>query len=285
MLRHVLLASAGAVALSGAAFAAEPLYVPPPPLFSWTGIYIGINAGGHWRASSSLDFDTTDTSGLDVGGGLGVAQFFGVIPQTGTHGASGFIAGGQLGFNYQFSSLVVGAEVDFDGTTGTAASIAVLNQPAAGFNDLVVTVSRQQLNWLGTLRGRIGWTPIERVLLYGTGGLAFGQSTSSFSVTDFLANPPLFDFASANRHVGWTAGGGLEIALPGAWSNWSLKAEYLYYDLGTSTATVFFQDTDGNGNPEFSTLTGKIRHTGNIARGGLNYRFNWFAPAPVVAKY
>ena len=287
MLRQVLLASAGAVALSGAAFAAEPLPAPPPPPFTWTGFYIGINLGGHWRGSSSFDFTSTDTSSVLVGRGLGADQFFGVIPLTGTHGAAGFIAGGQFGFNYQINSLVLGVEADVDGATGRATQIAVLNNVPAGFTDLVTTTSTQQLDWLGTLRGRIGWTPFERVLLYGTGGLAFGNSTSSFSVVDLnlLAAAPLFDFASGSRQVGWTAGGGLEIALPGAWSNWSLKAEYLYYDLGTSTATVFFQDIDTAGNPEFSTLTGRIRHTGNIARAGLNYRFNWPAPAPVVAKY
>jgi outer membrane immunogenic protein len=166
---------------------------------------------------------------------------------------------------------VLGAEVDVDGATGRATSIAVLNNPVVGFNDLVTTTSTQRLDWLGTLRGRIGWTPIERVLLYGTGGLAFGQSTSAFSVFDPLAGPPAINlFTSGNRHVGWTAGGGLEIALPGAWSNWSLKAEYLYYDLGTTAPTVFYQNIDLNGNPELSTLTGKYRHTGNIARGGLN---------------
>jgi outer membrane immunogenic protein len=138
----------------------------------------------------------------------------------------------------------------------------------------------QQLDWLGTVRGRLGWSPIERLLIYGTGGLAFGQSQAAFSVVSPNAGPPLFAFVSSSASVGWAAGGGIEYALPANWSNWSVKVEYLHYDLGRMTSSIFYQYA-----PNSSTVTGQIRHNGNIVRAGLNYKFNLWAPAPVVAKY
>jgi outer membrane immunogenic protein len=285
MLRRILLASAGAMALTGAAFAADlraPPPPPPPPVFTWTGFYVGINAGYHW-GSSTFNFTSTDTSGLAVGGGLGAAQAFGTIPTTGASGANGFIGGGQVGYNYQIDTFVLGLELDIDGATGRDSSSALLSNVPAGFTISTLTQSEQQLDWLGTLRARIGWTPIDRLLIYGTGGLAFGRSSASFSVVNAAANPPLADFASNSTSVGWTAGGGIEYALPDEWSNWSVKVEYLYYDLGRTTGTVFYQNIDLAGAPESSSLSGRIRHDGNIVRAGLNYKFNY--PAPVVAKY
>ena len=293
MLRRILLASAGALALTGAALAADlpsrappPVYLPPPPVFTWTGLYVGINAGYHWGGSTT-QFTGTDTD-VTLGGGLGAALAGGEIPTTGAAGASGFIGGGGFGYNYQINSLVLGLEADFDGATGRGSSSALLSItiPPAFIVPPTLTQSDQQLDWLGTLRGRIGWTPIDHLLIYGTGGLAFGHSTASFSVVNALAFPPLSAFASSSRSVGWTAGGGVEYALPDNWSNWSVKVEYLYYDLGRSTGTVSYTNPDPvTLAPEFSTLSGHTRHNGNIVRAGLNYKFNWWAPSPIVAKF
>ena len=151
--------------------------------------------------------------------------------------------------------------------------------PTLGFVP-IASNSAQQLDWLGTVRGRLGWTPIDHLLIYGTGGLAFGQSQAAFTVVAPTAGPPLFAFSSTSAHVGWAAGGGIEYALPANWSNWSVKVEYLYYDLGRSTSSIFYAYA-----PNTSSVTGSIRHNGNIVRAGLNYRFNWWAPAPIVAKY
>jgi len=293
MLRRTLLASAGAMALTGAAVAADlssrappPVFLPPPPIYSWTGLYVGGNAGGHWGGDTT-QFTGTDTD-VTFGGGLGAGLADGEIPSTGAPGSSGFIGGGTIGYNYQINNFVVGLEVDFDGATGSGTSNALLSItiPPAFIVPPTLTQSTQHLDWLGTLRGRIGWTPIDRLLIYGTGGLAFGQSSSSFSVVNAEAFPPLAVFASSQRSVGWTVGGGLEYALPNNWSNWSVKVEYLYYDLGTSTATVSYENPDPvTLLPESSTMTAQTRHNGNIVRAGLNYKFNWAPPLPVVAKY
>jgi outer membrane immunogenic protein len=262
--------------LSSAALAADlpntkepPAFAPPPPAFSWTGLYVGVNGGYHWGGSSS-QFSSTDTSG----GGLGAAQALGLIPYSGPGGASGAIAGGTLGYNWQFSSFVLGVEGDIDGATGRRGISTARSTP---FFDETFFNTSQQLDWLGTVRGRVGFTPIDRLLIYGTGGLAFGESTTSFSVYGPAYVPPLADSISNSTHFGWTIGGGVEYAID---PHWSVKAEYLYYDLGRTTGTVFY--TYG----PTSSLTGSQRQNGDIVRLGVNYKFDMFGPpAPVVAKY
>ncbi len=280
-MRIPLLASVGAVALGSVSFAADlPVKAPPPPpLYSWTGVYAGINAGGHW-SNSTMYIGSADSDGLDVGGGLGAAQISGVIPTTGDNHFSGFIGGGQFGYNYQLNNFVLGLEADFDGTTGRGGSSALLA------NDVFIfptqTQTAQRLDWFGTLRGRLGWTPVDRLLIYATGGLAFGQSTASLSVFNIAALPVLDSYVSSKKNTGWTVGGGLEYALPDIWSNWSVKIEYLYYDLGYTTSSIYYQNIDLNGANEFSSLSGKVRHNGNIVRAGLNYKVDFGAPPPAI---
>jgi outer membrane immunogenic protein len=296
MLRRTLLTSAGALALTGAALAADltppPVFLPPPPIYSWTGLYFGFNAGYHWGSGSTTQFTSTDSAAANIGGGLGVSQAFGLIPTTGASAAQGFIGGGTVGYNYQINSFVLGLEADFDGASGRGSSSALRSAPnttPAFIVPLTLTDSAQQLEWFGTLRGRIGWTPIDRLLIFGSGGFAFGHSAASFSVVNPGANPPAFLFASSNANTGWTAGGGIEYAFPGPLSAFSVKVEYLYYDLGRTTGTVSYANPNftlaGVPFTEFSSLSDHFRHNGNIVWAGLNYKFNWGAPPPVVAKY
>ena len=143
-----------------------------PPVFTWTGIYLGINAGYHWGGSATqftgAEMGTTPafTAGLSDG----------VIPTTGAGGASGAIAGGAIGYNWQINSFVLGLEVDIDGTSGRK-TLNTVHGPDNVIPRAVFFTSSQGLDWLGTVRGRIGFTPIDRLLIYGTGGLAFGEST------------------------------------------------------------------------------------------------------------
>ncbi|MGH8513790.1 MAG: outer membrane protein, partial [Gammaproteobacteria bacterium] len=209
---------------------------------------------------------------------------------------SGFIGGGQIGYNLQFyNNFVAGIEADIQGIAGSGGNTTVTNQGAnAGFPanpiDQTLTVSRNQ-GYLGTVRGRLGFTITPTLLVYGTGGLAYGQTNSSTSITQFVqgAAPLPSSYSSfgslSNTRVGWTAGGGAEwMFLP----NWSFKVEYLYYDLGGVTYGLSplqnFANVGGgtlftNGAP---VSTASFR--GNIVRAGLNYHFNLF-PAPIVAKY
>jgi outer membrane immunogenic protein len=160
---------------------------------------------------------------------------------------SGFIGGGQVGYNWQFgNSWVAGIEADIQGTgargsgfeTGVAPLTTVAN--SAAVSSLSVNSA---VDYLGTVRGRIGflWTPT--FLVFGDGGFAYGGVHENVEiVTNFLV-PVVADGVGtfpafgnmSNTRPGWTAGGGFEwMFLP----NWSAKVEYLYYDLGRRTLTV-----------------------------------------------
>jgi len=301
MFRRTLLASAGAMALAGPALAADlttrappPVFLPPPPIFTWTGLYLGINAGYTWSNSNTVDTATTDVfgnPGLAGGPAFGVAS---AALATGSVPAKidGFIGGGQIGYNYQFNSFVVGIEADIQGVAASNGSTLVFSQAGvAGFPanpiDQNLSSSRRQ-DYLGTIRGRLGFTITPTVLVYGTGGLAYGQTKSSTSITQIVESDPLLpnhysSFGSiSNSRVGWTAGGGLEWLFA---PNWSVKAEYLYYDLGSVTYALSPLQNFNNAGVLFTAgaPVSRARFTGNIVRAGLNYHFTF--PAPVVAKY
>ena len=126
---------------------APAAYIPPPPLFSWTGFYLGIN-GGYGFGQSSFS-NAVDGS-------------------TGNFNTSGFLIGGTLGANYQIGSFVIGLEGDGD-----------WNNANGSINSTCVTFScTTQGEWLATVRGRAGFA-WDRVLFYGTGGAAFGSVQAS----------------------------------------------------------------------------------------------------------
>jgi outer membrane immunogenic protein len=309
MFRRTLLASAGATALTGAALAADlpsrappPVYLPPPPVFTWTGLYIGINAGGTWSNNNTV---STVTTNAFCNPGLG-GCLAGEVPSDGVTSAElatgsvhakidGFIGGGQIGYNFQFANnFVVGIEADIQGVAANNGGTSVFSQavdPLFPTEQIATTLSSsRRLDYLGTVRGRLGFTITPTLLVYGTGGLAYGQTKSSTSITQNFENAPgvpnpFSSFGSfSNSRVGWTAGGG------GEWlfaPNWSLKVEYLYYDLGRVTYGLSpLESFNAAGTPfTIGAPVSSTRFTGNIVRAGLNYHFIWPAPAPVVAKY
>jgi outer membrane immunogenic protein len=304
MLRRTLLASAGVMALTGAAFAADlpyrgppPVYVPPPPVFTWTGLYIGINAGGTWSNNNTVRLDAANVSSI--------AGLNGDIPgevarlATGDRSVSrsGFIGGGQIGYNYQFANnFVVGIEADIQGVaggnrTGSFTRTEVVPGAVVGGAPVTATsviTAERNASYLGTVRGRLGFTITPTLLAYGTGGLAYGGSSANINITETLGFPDTpAPFGTqgnfSQSRVGWTAGGGLEWLFA---PNWSLKVEYLYYDLGRVTfAAAPFQQFALNGTllETVTAVQASTRVSGNIVRAGLNYHFVW--PAPIVAKY
>jgi outer membrane immunogenic protein len=204
MFRRVLLSTISLVALLGTAFAGDlpsraepPVYVPPPPVFTWTGAYIGGQIGYQWGTSSVIT--TSNVTGL-------------VSPQPG-YGANGVVGGAHVGYNYQMSQFVAGLEGDIDGS----------NYHGSGFNSPGIVEHSTHEAVEGSLRGRLGFA-WNRALIYGTGGAAFGLihdvSTNTFD--------GLRDTFNHDR-VGWTLGGGIEYAVT---NNWSMRAEYRYTDFG-----------------------------------------------------
>lgn len=312
MFRRTLLASVGAIALTGSStFAADlpprlppPVYLPPPPIFTWTGLYVGINAGYTWSNGNTVDTDAvpgsctspdpgcTDTPNFSVTS-ASLATFS--LPAK----TEGFIGGGQIGYNYQFNNRVVaGIEADIQGVAGAHGSSS-FSSTLANPNflppfaiDESASVSKS-LDYLGTVRGRLGFLITPTLLVYGTGGVAYGGVRSSSNITQFdenegtvLAPNPYTSFGGiSNSRVGWTAGGG------GEWlfaPNWSLKVEYLFYDLGRVTYSLsplatFVTAEASVASTAFPQSTTRFR--GNIVRAGLNYHFDLWGPAPVVAKY
>jgi outer membrane immunogenic protein len=339
---------------AGSTFAADlpsvkaPPYIPPPPM--WTGFYAGLNAGGGWGTTTNAGtvstplfdgvalaanaVDPLRASGAVINGGSALAN-------TGIANVnqSGFIGGGQLGYNYQWGSrFLVGIEADIQGATirGSGSYLGAA-QDGMKWVDLVAglpcfngalntcTLTRTAIgagqvtggiDWLGTVRARVGYLITPTLLAYATGGLAYGgvngsavhsvimQGTVSglqgvFAPFNGPLGLPTVPGAGqfSNTQVGWTVGGGFEwMFMP----NWSLKAEALYYDLGNvvfasspvvavspiTVPAIVLGTAINAGQPLIANNpVTRLKYDGVIARAGVNYHFNWGAPAPVLAKY
>ncbi|ATQ68399.1 MULTISPECIES: outer membrane protein [Methylosinus] len=300
-------ALAGA-ALCGHAVAADLPSIapppPPPPVFSWTGAYLGANGGYIWGARNGVDSYGVAVIDKDPLFGATSALGVGNVAAPNLNGAFG---GGQAGYNYQVSPrFVIGVEGDVQGTAvqgseGRYRLLTVPNLPRYSIG--TQTQVDRNIDYLATVRGRVGFAVLPDALLYLTGGLAFGrvsqrvtqtQSVYWAGSTNFPADSDGFGFAAsqfAQTRVGWAAGGGVEWAFRG---NWSAKLEYLYYDLGgvrSSGALAF--DTNaapgpGSGGVGLVAVESRSRFNGHVLRAGLNYRLDFFRPPvapPVVATY
>ena len=261
-----------AVGASAADMAPAPVYTKaplPPPVLDWTGWYIGANAGYSWGQSSSFLTGTTSVPSIlafpistNMDGGLG---------------------GGQIGYNWQFNrNLLFGFEADIQGTgqRGTAdAPIVRFTFPGIFAPGATITATgnlAQSLPWFGTVRARLGFEPSDHWLLYVTGGLAYGEIDSTATATTTLGGTTLTTSGSVNNtQVGWTVGAGAEWWLQ---DRWSVKAEYLYMDLGHVNDSYTFTGLATGG---FATAAINSHITDNIVRVGINYHF----AGPVVAKY
>jgi outer membrane immunogenic protein len=224
---------------------------------SWTGFYIGINGGG--------GYSTQDQSiaGVDKAGIAAVSSGF-VPGLIATRGFGGMF-GGTAGYNQQFGQFVLGLETDFDWSNiGGSGGQNLTLGPFA-----LTTTGSQQLDWIGTLRARSGWLVTPSTLLYATGGLAYGSVNSATSIT--LVTPKVTYVAAADTtstQVGWVVGAGIEQAL---FTNWSVKAEYDYVDLGSISNS--FGTTLGTkpGIPVNFTSNQDLRY--QTVKVGLNYHF------------
>jgi outer membrane immunogenic protein len=261
-----------AAALSGSAFAADlppRSYAKAPvvaPVTNWSGLYVGGNLGYGWGSGN------TDVSFLPS-----PAEFEFNNTTLGAR-SSGVIGGAQLGYNWQIGSVVTGLEADIQGSgiKGSARAPAIPTF-VPDFPLESSLSSEHKLSWFGTVRGRLGVTVTPELLLYGTGGLAYGRVDASANWflsqeedggEHFQAQAP----ASVSKtKIGWTAGAGAEWMFA---RNWSAKLEYLYVDLGSESA---IGDETANF-PDAGVPGGKVGYTWhtreNIARVGVNYHFN-----------
>lgn len=225
---------------------------PVAAIYSWTGFYLGANAGYGWARNTDRITAVNDAAGLIANSSIATS-----LPID----ADGFVGGGQIGYNWQISPLwVVGLESDIAWTDLNG------NVSVPGPNDTSrIMTGTQKLDWLGTVRGRVGITPVARTLLFLTGGFAYGHGSlaTALTRTTGCAFNNCQQGATSGTLTGWTVGGGAEWAFA---ANWSAKAEYLYYDLGSLSHRMV--------DPNFaSTFNASADFTGHIVRLGVNYRF------------
>ena len=237
----VLLSGVAIAAITaGSALAADlPRRTAPPvapyivPVFTWTGFYIGANAGAAINDSR-----------------YSYSAFLNNYGQSGTS----FTGGGTLGYNYQMGAFVLGLETDLNYLGKTSSN----NSTFGGSNS--------SSGYFGTVRGRAGFA-FDRALFYATGGLAYGRTNFPSTIVglDAFGTPRAFyGFNNSDKtKLGYTVGAGVEYALT---NNWSIKGEYLYVDLGKSSVGYVDAGT-GLG------LTSTAQNRNHIVRAGVNYRF------------
>lgn len=269
-------------AASAADLAARP-YTKAPVMvevWNWTGFYIGGNAGYSWGRSN------TDVSYFNSVTGVPIVPPAGSITGAGFD-MNGAIAGGQIGYNWQSSNWLFGLEADaqWSDERGSAAyrcaatAVGGVCLPGLTFLPAGVTGSslavNQSLEWFGTVRGRAGVLVTPQVLLYATGGLAYGSIKTSGAFAGVTPNGVAVAVAgsSSDTRIGWTVGGGIEGKIT---TNWSAKLEYLYMDLDNFRAGSF---TLAPGSLIAANVDSRFRD--HILRAGINYTFG----GPVIAKY
>ena len=235
-MRKLLLSGAALAAFAvspalAADLPARPAYkAPPPPVtYGWTGFYGGVNLGYSWGKLTN-EFNV-----------VGAGTF------TESQKMNGIIGGFQWGYNWQFGNWVLGTESDFMFTDQRGSTLY-----CAG-----ACLASHRLPWVGTGRTRLGVLATPNILLYATGGVAYGQVRSDYTFAG------LGTLSFRDTRVGWTAGAGIEgMVAP----NWLLRAEYLYVDLGNDRIT----QTDVTG---ATVLTLNRRVNDSIARVAVSYKF------------
>ncbi|MBJ7532862.1 porin family protein [Rhodomicrobium vannielii ATCC 17100] len=264
-MKKILLTVASVVALSSSAFAADlykgglkdaPVYEAPA---TWTGFYVGAHGGYGFgdldgqvfykAPTGAISSDIAGKEKTDIDGGFG---------------------GGQIGYNKQIDRLVIGIEADISGIdiSGDNAFTAKYGD-ATWKKNFDVTV-----DYFGTVRGRVGYA-FGSVLPYLTGGFAWGHAELDNNVF-YKSAPAASGWVSGKGDAdatltGWTAGAGVE-ALVG--SNWSVKAEYLYVDLGEEDFGIKGDvlNAQGQRTAAFDTDHYKGDVTFHTVRLGLNYK-------------
>jgi outer membrane immunogenic protein len=268
-------------------------YAPAPAVYNWTGWYVGVNAGASF-GNANTDFNGGPVTIANAAQSATSAPFPGITDRT---YPDGFMGGGQIGYNWQYSPLiVVGIEADFQGaverdSVDLTNSFAVpgvfrVGGTATTFTGTAVTDYTTNIDWFGTVRGRIGYVwGNGNVLSYLTGGLAYGEvkinGTNNVSGGETFG--ALFSLSQAFAHsqvnTGWVVGYGTEgvIDFWGA-RNWTWKIEGLYMDLGHLDTTGVTTSASASGACAPCTATGgqvstHTHFTDGILRAGLNYKF------------
>ena len=230
-----LLAGTAALAIAASAAQAADLpsrYAPPPmiaavPVFTWTGFYVGVNAGYGWNTNDNNNY------------------FDPVFGYSGGGSDGGFVGGGQIGYNYQMGQFVIGLETDIQ-YADIGGGRGYVGQGFLGDDS-------NDGQWFGTLRARAGFA-IDRALVYATCGFAYGDIGAGRSAyVDALGN---YIYGSSNgTNTGWVLGGGIEYAFT---NNLTAKVEGLYVNLDTKNDN--FGAYANNNNAEFGVVRAGLNY-------------------------
>jgi outer membrane immunogenic protein len=255
------------ISVSGAAFSADlgglPSRAPvaptfAAPTFNWAGVHVGVNAGYGFGDRRTMTVGTPGFQTL-------VAPGF--VPGSLTSGAEGFIGGGQIGASAQFGSIVAGVESDIQG--GHLKQSASFTGPAV-LGTRLRTTTDSKLDYLGTVRGRLG-VAFDRFHVYGTAGLAYGESTVQSSVTGVDAPDLVWQGRNSRTRTGYVLGTGAEYAFA---SNIIARFEYMYFDLGKQgTLATGNAAVRGIGALDGIDYASSTEIKGSIIRGAVSYKF------------
>jgi hemolysin activation/secretion protein len=272
-----------------------PTHVVKGPIESskpvWNGLYAGLNSGYTWgvgsMAANGAHVGLTDLD-RQLGTSLAVTSAEGIPGQSKT-APSGAIGGGQVGYNMQLSRGMIGVEADLQGAgaKNRGAYATLGREPLTRATLLTEVDNAAAIDWLGTVRGRLGFFATPSLLAFGTGGLAYGETTSATFVNQEWrqARSPFSDLLKTSGSIGiadkfmtgWTIGAGFEWMFS---RNLSLKGEYLYYDLGVANyASSPAYTSFGKSNSVIPTTS--VHYDGQLVRLGLNYHFDYLS-APIL---
>jgi outer membrane immunogenic protein len=240
----------GVNAASAADMAVKARPMVADAALDWSGFYVGVNGGYGWQ-ERTRDIGLTNT-GLTV-----------LTPGMRANGGFG---GGQVGYNWQRDVAVFGVEADFQGAD-IRDSFSRTVDPAGDF----VAASRK-IDYFGTVRGRLGFLVNNTLLLYGTGGFAYGEVKTNYLVTNPNLPGVSANLVDSSVRVGYAAGAGAEYAFN---RSWSVKAEYQFIYLGSDALRA---PVVGGPGVIVSSRPSNEFHT---VRVGINYHLN----QPIVAKF
>jgi outer membrane immunogenic protein len=252
-----LMTAAGAASAADLPSRKSPATAPAAlPMFTWQGAYVGASAGA--------SFGTTGASET----GLPAGNVDRNLDYALNHQLRGGLFGLQAGYNWQSGMIVTGVEADLSaaniGGSGRVSGVAV-NTVAGNRGDPTnVMLAKERISAFGTLRARIGVAmPTPKLLVYATGGLAYANVQYS-GYGYYAFGPTIYAVTKTTSRIGGTIGGGAEYALS---QKWSLKGEYLYFELPKYSITAF--------NPFNAAFSSRFdsRTRGSLLRTGLNYRF------------
>jgi outer membrane immunogenic protein len=238
--------------LAAAALSTSAALAGPTPVFNWSGFYIGVNGGGAWSPDRNIFLQETSS---------GAPFFDGAF---GTRRVQGGFGGAQVGYNWQRDHWVFGVEGDAQGASIHGSSREIVTPYLTAGNSITFD-TRECMEFFATFRGRAGYA-WDSFFIYATAGGALGQTNTRIGMMDTFG----FDAAARSRALrgGYAVGAGGEYAFN---TNWSVKAEYQYIDLGQAfiSAREFVGAV-----PSAFNVSNTTQHDYHTFRVGVNYKLD-----------